>query len=233
MNAEADSPPTSSALPDYRRYWVALYRRDVATAMEIVDHWLRRCRPQRLYLRLFTPALTYSGTLFAEGRIGYRDEHFVTHHTLHFMRRVRRRFVQPDPTGPLALATGVGQESHVIGLRMACDFLQHDNWRIGWYPSNDRATVRDMTLALRPAAVLLSIGLDEGLGLGRRLTDELRRGGFRGLVVVGGGAIDREPSRAAAAVGADFAAANGLDLVRKIRVRSASGTSAPDETGRA
>src|SRR5690242_19959757 len=99
------------------QYWLALYRRDVAAAGRIVDDWLARHTPQRIYLRLFEPALSVSGSLFARGRIRYRDEHFVTYHTLRFMRRrVRRGFVVPNPTGPLALATGVWQESHLIGL---------------------------------------------------------------------------------------------------------------------
>jgi hypothetical protein len=161
-----------------------------------------------------------SGTLFARGRIGYRDEHFVTYHTQRLLRRrVRRGFVVPRPTGPLALATGVWQESHVIGLRMVCDFLQHDNWRIDWYPSNDRATVRDLTRRLRPAAVLLSVGLDRGVEPARRVAHELRhRAGYDGLIAVGGAAINRDPSLVAA-VGADLTAANGLELVRKLRGR--------------
>src|SRR5688572_15507160 len=108
----------------YRRYWLALYRRDVGVAGQIVERCLRCWRPGRLYLDLFEPALILSGTLFEKGRITYRDEHFVTHHTLQFLRRVRREFLRdrpaPPPAAPLALATGVEQESHVIGLRMVC-----------------------------------------------------------------------------------------------------------------
>lgn len=210
---------TGGAAPaDHWRYWLALYRRDVAAAGAIVEEWLGRFPPRRVYLRLLEPALSLSGTLFARGRIRYRDEHFVTYHTLRFMRRrVRRGFVVPNPTGPLALATGVWQESHLIGLRMVCDFLQHDNWRIGWYPSNDRATVREMTRRLRPDAVLLSVGLEPGIEMARRLVYELRRhAGYEGLIVVGGGAINRDAA-VVEAIGADLTAVNGLELVRAVR----------------
>ena len=122
---------------------------------------------------------------------------------------------------PLALATGVWQESHLIGLRMVCDFLQHDNWRVEWYPSNDRATVRDWTRRLRPAVVLLSVGLDRGVEPARRLVYELRhRAGHDGLIVVGGAAINRDPDALVATVGADLTATNGLELVRRLRART-------------
>src|SRR3954462_3692829 len=108
----SDKPAEESARGDarwrdYRRYWMALYRREPAAAKVIVDEWLERWPPQRLYLRPFEPALNLSGTLFARGRITYRDEHYITWMTLRFLRQVRRGFVQPTPTGPLALAGSV------------------------------------------------------------------------------------------------------------------------------
>src|SRR3954447_13718076 len=101
MNAPAQRRVGAVARSDHWRYWLALYRRDVSAAGAIVDDWLRREAPQRGDLRLLEPALSLSGTLFARGRIGFRDEHFVTYHTLRFLRRVRRGFVVPRPTGPL------------------------------------------------------------------------------------------------------------------------------------
>jgi methanogenic corrinoid protein MtbC1 len=221
MKADVESPAAAVAGSDHWRYWMALYRRDVRAAEAIVEDWLAREPPQRVYLRLLEPALSLSGTLFARGRIGFRDEHFVTYHTLRFLRRVRRAFVVPRPTGPLALATGVWQESHLIGLRMVCDFLQHDNWRIDWFPSNDRATVRDLTRRRRPAAVLLSVGLDRGVEPARRLVGELRqRAGYDGLIVVGGAAVNRDPEALLKTIGADLTATNGLELVRRLRART-------------
>src|SRR5688500_17119703 len=91
--------------PSHRRYWLALYDRDVTAAARVVSDALRRWPPQRIYLRLFAPALALSGTLWSRGRITHQEEHFVTYHTLRFMRQVRRRFVPPpDANGPLALA---------------------------------------------------------------------------------------------------------------------------------
>src|SRR5688572_23531910 len=92
--------PRQTARPNHRRYWLTLYRRDVAAASQLVDDALRVWPPQRIYLRLFEPALILSGTLWARGAITHHDEHFVTHHTLRFMRRVRRRFVPLETDGP-------------------------------------------------------------------------------------------------------------------------------------
>src|SRR4051794_8968268 len=127
MDPRADAvqirrPHRRDAALRYRAYWVSLYRRDVAAAERIVDAALAVTTPQRVYLRLFEPALNLSGRLWAAGAITHADEHYVTHHTLRLMRRVRRRFIPANPDGPLAVATGIAQESHRIGLRMVCDF---------------------------------------------------------------------------------------------------------------
>src|SRR4051794_37925942 len=103
---------TKVGRPSYRRYWLALYGRQGEVAEEVVNRALAEWPARRIYHRFFEPALALSGTLFARGVVAYRDEHFITYHTLRFMRRVRRTFVLPRPTGPLALAGGVGQESH-------------------------------------------------------------------------------------------------------------------------
>ena len=123
----------------------------------------------------------------ARGKIEVADEHYITHQTQRFMRRVRRRFVSLETFGPLALATGVAQESHLIGLRMVCDFLAWANRRVHWVSSNDRATVGQLAERLKPDAMLLSMGLDEGLTPAARLISDLRsRRNFGGLVLVGG-----------------------------------------------
>jgi methanogenic corrinoid protein MtbC1 len=206
----------STRRPSYRRYWFSLYRRDVAGAERVVDDALRVWSPQRIYLKLFEPALNLSGTMWARGHITYRDEHFVTHHTLRFMRRVRRRSVPQETFGPLAIATGVGQESHLIGLRMVCDSLHWANWRTHWLSSNDRGVVGSVVERLRPAAVLLSIGQEHGLRHAERLVAHLRRGDFRGVIVVGGRVVNEEPS-IVTKIGADLTAPNGPLLVRALR----------------
>jgi MerR family transcriptional regulator, light-induced transcriptional regulator len=209
----------------YRRYWQALYRRDVRRAEQIVELCLRDWKPERIYLRLFEPALNLSGKLWAAGAITYRDEHFVTYHTLRFLRRARRKLVPAETTGPLALATAAGQESHLIGLRMVCDFLQADNWRIHWLASNDRSTVRQAVRDFQAGALLISIGLDLGLPPARRVIADARAAGFKGLAVVGGAAINRDLNRVQA-IGADLTAPNGFLLRRLLRQRGIGRSSA-------
>ena len=218
MDSAVETIPAELTRSTYRRYWMALYKRDVPAAERIVEQCLQDWKPEHIYLRLFEPALNLSGKLWAGGSIHYRDEHFVTYHTLRFVRRVRHRFVRHNPTGPLAMATAAGQESHLIGLRMVCDFLQADNWRIHWLPSNDRAVVRQAARRLQPDALLISIGLDTGLTQARRVIADTRGAGFDGLVVVGGAAINRDPSRVQA-IGADMTAPNGFVLARQLRAR--------------
>ena len=202
--------------PNYRRYWLSLYRRDVATAERIVEEALECWPPQRIYLRLFEPALNLSGTLFARNVIGFSDEHFVTYHTLRFLRRVRRRFVPADPTGPVAIAAGLHQESHVIGLRMVCDFLQWANWRIHWLKGFERPSIRQTLDQFHPELVLLSLGLDTSVTPAQRLIGLLRREGYAGIIAVGGGAVLRKPDLVHQ-IGADLTAPNGLILLKNLR----------------
>jgi methanogenic corrinoid protein MtbC1 len=204
--------------PNYRRYWLALYRREVGVASDIVDRMIAEWPSRRIYHRLFEPALALSGTLFARGAIGYVDEHFITYHTLRFMRRVRRTFVPRQTSGPLALASGVGQESHLIGLRMVCDFLQAANWRIAWVETHERGVFREAVARHAPAAILLSVGRRVGVAPAHRIVRDLKRNGYGGVVAVGGLAIQQEPELVGG-IGADLTARNGLELVRVLRCR--------------
>jgi methanogenic corrinoid protein MtbC1 len=217
MDAAAEDAIERWNRPTYRKYWHALYRRDVAGAERIVDVARKAWKPGRIYLRLFQPALALSGKLWFAGAISYHDEHFVTYHTQRLMRRVRHDWVPAETTGPLALATGAGQESHLIGLQMVCDFLRAANWRIQWLTSNERTVLRRTIAAVRPEAFLLSIGLDHALAPARRMIQELRDHRYRGLVVVGGAAINEDPASRVKALDADLTAHNGRHLVRLLR----------------
>lgn len=210
----------------YRRYWAALLRRDVGKAEQIVEKMMDVWTPAQIYLRLFLPALNLSGSQFAANRIGYFDEHFITHQTLRLMRKVRRRFVEPHPTGPLAIAVPLATNSHRIGLRMVCDFLQSENWRIHWLVSSERAMLRAAIDEHRPEALLFSIGLPDGIEPARRLIAEARRGGFRGLIVIGGRSVLDDPSLVQK-LGADLTAVHGLELVQKLRRMKRAAGGAP------
>jgi methanogenic corrinoid protein MtbC1 len=200
----------------YRRYWAALHRRDVAQAQDIVNQWLHERTPQQIYMRLFLPALNLSGVKWAAGEIDHRDEHFITYNTLRFMRIVRHKMVVENPTGPLAIAAGVAQESHRIGLRMCCDFIQSDNWRIVWLRGTERALLREAITEHKPDMLMFSIGMQEGIEPTRRLIQEARRCGFNGTVAVGGRAI-LENRANVAAMGANLTADNALQFQRKVR----------------
>lgn len=219
MEAVAEPTGRDTGHLSHRRYWLALYRRDVDAAARVVRACRERWSPARIYLRLFEPALALSGSLWAKGAIRHEDEHFVTHHTARFMRQVRRDLVPREPTGPLALAVSAGQNAHSIGLQMVCDFLQAGlGWRVAWPPANGRATVGNQVEWLCPAALLVSISLDPQLDPARRLIADQRRRGFTGLVAVGGAAVNCDPARVGW-LGADLTARNGIHLVRLLRSR--------------
>jgi methanogenic corrinoid protein MtbC1 len=207
-----------------------LYRRQVERAEQIVDRLLKRWTPQRIYLRLFQPALYLSGSRFARGRITYHDEHFITHHTLRLMRRVRRTFHEPPIDAPVALAISLAQQSHRVGLRMVCDLLHGAGWRIVWVEGVERGMLRNAMIEHGPDLLLLSIGTEQGLTQARRLIGEARRRGHRGLIAVGGRIIARDPALVDK-LGADLTASDGLDLIRRLRQRDIHATRARTGSG--
>jgi methanogenic corrinoid protein MtbC1 len=206
---------------DFRRFWLSLLRGRFELARTTIDDLLRCYRPQQLYLRLFVPTLSLSGTMFALGRINYHDEHRVTWGCLRLMRYVRSRMPLPSPNGLSALATGVGQDSHRIGLRMVCDLMESVGWNVHFLSTNERGTLRHAIQQYRPDALLLSIGRREEFDQAKRMIGEARRTGFTGVIAVGGRAVASEPN-ALSILGADLTAANGLDLARKITLWSRS-----------
>lgn len=200
---------------DYRRFWLTLLRGNFAGAEQQVAELLHCYRPQQLYLRLFVPSLTLSGTMFALGRITFRDEHRITWGCLRLMRSVRGVMNQSPRNGLFALATGVGQDSHRIGLRMVCDLLGAVGWQVRFLDTNERGTLRDALRGRQTDAILISIGRAEEFEQARRLIAEARRAGFTGTVAVGGRAVALDPM-AVEKLGADLTAANGTDLARKL-----------------
>jgi methanogenic corrinoid protein MtbC1 len=216
MTSETKGATSTVGRPNYRRFWLALYRRQVEVAEEIVTRAMADWPPRRIYHRLFEPTLALSGTLFGRGAIGFNDEHFITYQTLRLIRRVRHTFVPREPDGPLALASGVGQESHLIGLRMVCDFMQAANWRVRWLETHERGVFRDVIAGTKPEAILLSLGRTTGAVPAQRIVADVRRNGYRGVIAVGGLAIQQDPALVRE-IGADLTARNGLELVRELR----------------
>jgi methanogenic corrinoid protein MtbC1 len=212
-----EANPETVSQPSFRRYWLSLYRRDVEQAAGVVRAaGERNWSAPRQFYRLFRPALNLSGTLFERGVISYDEEHFITFHTCRFLRDVRRRLIPTETSGPLALATGVGQESHLIGLRMVCDCLKLHDWRIHWAASSDRGVIRDAVAALRPSAVLLSIGMRSGIVPAGRLIAELRRQRYQGVIAIGGRAVLMDDALTER-LGADLTAREGVELARRLR----------------
>jgi methanogenic corrinoid protein MtbC1 len=213
------SPPAQrKARLSFRRYWFTLYRRDVATAEHIVREALARVGPRRIYHRLFYPALALSGTLFARGSIGYCDEHFVSHHTLRLMRRVRHAMLADSPPleSPPTPAVGIAVGGHSVGLQMVCDCLAWGNWRVRLLDTPERGLMRAAVQEQNPRAVLISIGLERGIGPAGRLIDDLRRTGYPGVVALGGRSVIARPELVQS-LGADLTAPNGTVLLRRFQ----------------
>ena len=145
------------------------------------------------------------------------------------MRQIlRRKMRTQNADGPLAIATGVGQDSHCIGLHMVSDILRTDGWQIHMLSTSERGVLGQAIKAFPGAkALLLSIGYAEVLPVATRLVSHARREGFQGLVAIGGRGVMAEP-KALAITGADLTGLNGLDLLQQLRRGRHSADTSPD-----
>lgn len=86
-----------------------------------------------LYLRVFEPALEEVGRRWERGELSVAAEHLITGIVLRLMHRVSLSLpLAPQPGAPSALVGCVEGELHIVGGRMAADFLLGQGWRV-WY----------------------------------------------------------------------------------------------------
>lgn len=83
----------------------------------------------QLYLQVFQPALREIGRLWQANRISTAQEHYASAATQWIMSQLDSYLPRSKHRGRNFLCTCVGGETHAIGLRMVCDFLDMDGWQ--------------------------------------------------------------------------------------------------------
>lgn len=144
-----------------------------------------------VYEGLLQPALEEVGRRWETDELTVADEHLVTALTEQVLTRVRRRVI----SGPMAVVACTPGNEHRVGAVMVSDALG----LAGWNPMllGARTPFEDLValcVARGMRLVALSVGIEEELGLLGTQLERLRlRVGPDVHIIVGGGALRREP----------------------------------------
>lgn len=144
-----------------------------------------------VYEGLLQPALEEVGRRWEHDELTVADEHLVTALTEQVLTRVRRRVT----AGPIAVVACTPGNEHRVGAVMVTDTLG----LAGWNPMllGARTPFEDLAALCRSRdvrLVALSVGIEEELDvLGTQLERLRLRLGHDAHIIVGGGAVRRQP----------------------------------------
>jgi len=159
-----------------------------------------------LYEGVVRPAMQKVGQWYVEGTIHAGQEHLASEAVHRVLSRAANSACRERDKGLTAILGAAEGNQHVIGLRMAADFLYLQGWQTRFLgaslPQADfLATVRE----LRPRLVLVSCCFQAGLAGTAALVDALAAQPGRGYRIgVGGSVFVRYPELAKSVARADF-----------------------------
>jgi len=188
-------PPTGLA----RRYFELLRSRHLEAAFRLVSGALAGGTSiTELYLDVFAAGLREVGRLWAAGEVEVAEEHHFSEATQLFISRLHLAVESAArPKRDLrSVVFALYGESHVIGARMASDFLEMDGWDVYYLGGN--LSIRHAVRALLdgpPHLLALSVSLAPHLGAAEDLVAAVR--GEKALramkIMVGGRAFHGAP----------------------------------------
>jgi len=173
-----------------------------------------------IYLEILQPALYEVGHRWALGELSVAEEHYATALTEQLLHELSARMRLPPSDGRLAIVACTPGELHVLGARMAADFLEADGWEVlqlgAATPAEDLA---DLVESEQPDLVALSTATAGSLPGLAQVLERLRRVRPRPLIAVGGQFWTAETSQAAREMGADLVERDPRALVALVRER--------------
>ena len=142
---------------------------------------------------LLQPAQHEIGELWYEGRIGVADEHRATSIVEAVVNSLPpTRSADPVPRGSRCLLAALGEEQHVLGLKVLKLALEDEGWTTQWV--GGRTSIDEVLEAVRtrpPHVVALSAAYLPEVQPLKLAIDRLKAIGAR--VLVGGAAFNRIP----------------------------------------
>jgi methanogenic corrinoid protein MtbC1/DNA-binding XRE family transcriptional regulator len=201
-------------------YLNALLEGDDAAASDMINQLMRDGVPSpQIYLQVFFPAMQRIGDLWRAGDINVAHEHLATQITLAQMERLRSSIETRPFAGPRALIACAQGEEHLVGARMAADFLMLDGWRVDFLGADVPAShLVELIDQRRPQVVGVSVTMRQNLKHAWRAIEGIAALGSAPKIILSGqavlsGALKRD-AKCHCAVAKD--AGDGVTLARTL-----------------
>ena len=172
---------------------------------------------QHLYMDVLLPAQIAVGEMWHAGKINIAQEHLDTSITLGVMEQFRCAMKPRDNLGVRAALAVLGDERHIVGIRMFADFLMMDGWEVDLLI--DPTPVRDLMSFIRTRNIdllALSFTIPDTQSITKVVTDTLKEQEFSPKVLLGGQALNDAKSDSML-FGADGIAKNAIEGVKEAK----------------
>ena len=181
-----------------RNYMRTLLDGDRRAASALVLEAADRGMPvSQVYLDVLQPVQREVGRLWEANIISVTMEHFCTAATQFVMAQLFPSIVTNNKNGLSMVGACVGDDLHVIGINMVCDFFEMKSWEthhIGYYKSDETLF---KTLYERNADILcLSVTMFHNLSQAKALIQEVTERFPKTKVLAGGLAFLNDPKLA-------------------------------------
>lgn len=124
-----------------------IYQRLLNARVPIVD----------LYQEVLGPAMELVGKWYEDGKITEAQEHLASEITARMLARTAQLWVPTKENGLLAILGNAPDNWHVLGLRMAADFLRSLGWQVLYLGANVPVeSFKEIVRERNPQLVLLS-----------------------------------------------------------------------------
>lgn len=150
----------------------------------------------RIYLEVFSPALSHVGRLWEEGKVNVAQEHMATQITIRQMEKLRFQQRLPKLSHLRVMVGCVEGERHHVGSMMMADLFRVEGYAVDYLgadvPTKDLV---EMVKIRRPDLLGISVTLDSNLSKAAALMELVSELTKCPKVVVGGSAVQRASAR--------------------------------------
>ena len=181
-----------------------------------IEELLRTHSPEALYLNTLMPAIFALGEQVLAGKLAAAEIVAPIACVRAQMEVARGRMQRRPRLGKSMLATFLPGDIEHIGLVAISHWLDRDGWDVTYtYPPPPRDVLVADILKRQPTILAISCGMPKHVVTARHVIQDLRAGGYAGVIWLGGMGINVMPDLFARS-GADHTAPNIVAFTRKL-----------------
>jgi len=166
------------------------------------------------YLQIIQPVMYEVGMLWERGEISVAQEHLASAIVGRVMASATMQEIVPDRVMAKAVVTAAPNEFHEIGAWMISDIFEHAGWEVRYLGAN--TPVNDLVELLRsfhPKVIAVSVTMPFNILKAKDIINTIKGDvELNKILVVIGGRAFNEVSDLWRTTGADFFAANAMEL---------------------